>query len=600
MALPINIEDLLKKRKVEGSRIEFKKGWNPTDVYRSICAFANDFDNLGGGYILVGVEEKNGIANRPVTGINVDAVDGILKQMVGFNNMLDPYYLPRTSVEEVDGKPILVIWVPSGVNRPYAVPSDVLAKAKQMKYYIRSGSSSIVAKGEALEELRDMANRVPFDDRPNPNIAMSDISMVLLRDYLAKIGSKLEASLFTQPLNQTLEQMDLMDGPTENRMIKNVAAMMFCEHPEKFFKYTQIDIVTFPEGRTNGPNNFSETTIRGSVPQLINGALTYLKNNIIREFVVKQKDVPESIRYFNYPVQALEEIIVNSLYHRDYQLYEPIEISIEPEGIHILSFPGPDRTISNVAIKEGDRLISRRYRNRRLGDFLKEMDLTEGRSTGIPTVQDELQKNGSPRATIETNDERSFINVFVPIHEGCGDKVILNDPENILDTKDETIDVTKGHQNVTKESNDVTKAESQDVTKSVAKDKSLNVTKDEAINVTKDSQNVTKESNDVTKAEIQGVIKNVTKAKFEDDTKDWTVNVIKEPQFVTKKLSERQELIINLIRQNPLVTIPEMSLKIGVVSRTIKRDIKDLQSEGIITREGGRKEGRWVIIKIPY
>ncbi len=557
MALPINIEDLLKKRKVEGSRIEFKKGLNPTDVYRSICAFANDFDNLGGGYILVGVEEKNGIAS-PVAGINVDAVDGILKQMVGFNNMLDPYYLPRTSVEEVDGKPILVIWVPSGVNRPYAVPSDVLAKAKQMKYYIRSGSSSIVAKGEVLEELRDMANRVPFDDRPNPNIAMSDISMVLLRDYLAKIDSKLEASLFTQPLSQTLEQMDLMDGPTENRMIKNVAAMMFCEHPEKFFKYTQIDIVTFPEGRTNGPNNFSETTIRGSVPQLINGALTYLKNNIIREFVVKQRDVPESIRYFNYPVQALEEIIVNSLYHRDYQLYEPIEISIEPEGIHILSFPGPDRTISNVAIKEGDRLISRRYRNRRLGDFLKEMDLTEGRSTGIPTVQDELQKNGSPRATIETNDERSFINVFVPIHEGCGDKVILNDTENIFDTKGETK------------------------------------------NVTKESECVTKENKNVIKADNQGVIKSISKRKSKNVTKDLTVDVIKEPQYVTKELSERQEIIISLIRQNPLVTTLEMSLKINVVTRTIKRDIKDLQSKGIITREGGRKEGRWVIIKIPY
>ncbi|MBO7134627.1 MAG: putative DNA binding domain-containing protein [Bacteroidales bacterium] len=594
MALPINIEDLLKKRKVEGSRIEFKKGWNPTDVYRSICAFANDFDNLGGGYILVGVEEKNGIAKRPVAGINVDAVDRILKQMVGFKNMLDPYYLPRTSVEEVDGKQILAIWVPSGVNRPYAVPSDVLAKAKQMKYYIRSGSSSIVAKGEALEELRDMANRVPFDDRPNPNITMSDISMVLLRDYLAKIGSKLEASLFTQPLNQTLEQMDLMDGPTENRMIKNVAAMMFCEHPEKFFKYTQIDIVTFPNGRTKDPNNFSETTIRGSVPQLINGALTYLKNNIIREFVVKQKDVPESIRYFNYPIQALEEIIVNSLYHRDYQLYEPIEISIEPDGIHILSFPGPDRTISNVAIKEGDRLISRRYRNRRLGDFLKEMDLTEGRSTGIPTVQDELQKNGSPRATIETNDERSFINVFVPIHEGCGDKVILNDPENILDTKDETIDVTKETENVTKdEAIDVTKVENQRITKNITKAKSKNVTKDGVVNVTK-------ESKDVTKTENQGVINNVTKAKFEDVTNDWTVNVIKEPQYVTKELSERQEIIINLIRQNPFVTIQEMSQKINVATRTIIRDIEDLQSERIIIREGGRKKGRWVIKMIPY
>ena len=47
MALPININDLLNKNKVEGNRIEFKAGWNPSKIYQSICAFANDFDNLG-------------------------------------------------------------------------------------------------------------------------------------------------------------------------------------------------------------------------------------------------------------------------------------------------------------------------------------------------------------------------------------------------------------------------------------------------------------------------------------------------------------------------------------------------------------------------
>ena len=62
MAIPINIEDLLNKRKIESERIEFKEGWNPISIYRSICAFANDIDNLGGGYILVGVKEKEGIA----------------------------------------------------------------------------------------------------------------------------------------------------------------------------------------------------------------------------------------------------------------------------------------------------------------------------------------------------------------------------------------------------------------------------------------------------------------------------------------------------------------------------------------------------------
>ena len=77
MALPINIEDLLNKQKIESNRIEFKKGWNPTKIYQTICAFANDFDNIGGGYILVGVEEENGIAKRPVHGLSESDLDSI-------------------------------------------------------------------------------------------------------------------------------------------------------------------------------------------------------------------------------------------------------------------------------------------------------------------------------------------------------------------------------------------------------------------------------------------------------------------------------------------------------------------------------------------
>ena len=41
MRLPINIEELLGGRAVEGDRIEYKTGWNPDAIYRSVCAFAN-------------------------------------------------------------------------------------------------------------------------------------------------------------------------------------------------------------------------------------------------------------------------------------------------------------------------------------------------------------------------------------------------------------------------------------------------------------------------------------------------------------------------------------------------------------------------------
>lgn len=72
MALAINIEDLLNKQKIESNRIEFKKGWNPASIYHSVCAFANDFDDLGGGYILVGVDSDDaGMAIRPVEGVPI-------------------------------------------------------------------------------------------------------------------------------------------------------------------------------------------------------------------------------------------------------------------------------------------------------------------------------------------------------------------------------------------------------------------------------------------------------------------------------------------------------------------------------------------------
>ena len=420
MALPINIEDLLRKQKIEGSRIEFKAGWNPDSIYHSICAFANDFDNIGGGYILVGVEEENGIAKRPVKGLPTNEIDGILKDMVGFNNKINPYYMPRTSVEEVDGQNILVIWAPSGVNRPYDVRESVVSKNNpKTEWYIRSGSSSIVAKGEVLDELREMANRTPFDDRGNPDISVDDISPMLVLDYLKKIDSKLVTDFHKVPIEDILDKMDLFTGPTERRMLKNVAAMMFCENPAKFFPYTQVEIVLFPNGLEQDPSNMIEIPkISGPVPYMIKATLDYLKTNLIKERIIKPKDKAESEKFFNYPYQAFEEAVVNALYHRDYQEREPVEIRIEPQSVAILSYAGPDRSISMEAIQKAKLLKARRYRNRRLGDFLKELDLSEGRATGIPTIQDELRKNGSQPARIETDDARSYFLIEIPCREG--------------------------------------------------------------------------------------------------------------------------------------------------------------------------------------
>ena len=425
MALPINIDDLLNKQKIESNRIEFKRGWNPDKIYHTICAFATDLENTGGGYILVGVEQdENGIAKRPVKGLPIEDIDDIMRDMVGYDakittsNLRSIAYNSRVSKEEVDGKHILVIWVPTGPNRPYCVPESVVSKGKSpLKYYIRSKASTLEARGETLDEVRALADRTPFDERGNDAIKIEDISEVLVYDYLKTIKSKLAGNFLGRPLMDVLDEMDLLVGPSENRYIKNVAAMMFSEHPEKFFPVTRVDIVIFPEGSEENPDLMIEVPkITGPVPRMIKETLSYLRTNVIKKQITKPSDDEKSNKIFNYPYQAFEEAVVNALYHRDYQEREPVEITIEPDHIDILSYAGPDRSISSEAIRAARKLKARRYRNRRLGDFLKELDLTEGRATGIPTIQKSLRDNGSERASIETNENRTYFLITFPCH----------------------------------------------------------------------------------------------------------------------------------------------------------------------------------------
>ncbi len=86
---------------------------------------------------------------------------------------------------------------------------------------------------------------------------------------------------------------------------------------------------------------------------------------------------------------------------------QAVEVRISREELAILSFPRPDRSIRLEDFEAG-RAISRRYRNRRIGEFLKELDLPEGRSTGVPKILKAMAANGSPPPLFETDDDRAL------------------------------------------------------------------------------------------------------------------------------------------------------------------------------------------------
>ena len=97
--------------------------------------------------------------------------------------------------------------------------------------------------------------------------------------------------------------------------------------------------------------------------------------------------------------------------------------NIVENRIHIVSYPGPDRSISEKSI-EDKNMIARKYRNRRIGEFLKELKLTEGRNTGIPKIKRALKNNGSKEPEFETNETRDYFITTIFMHEGFENKIL--------------------------------------------------------------------------------------------------------------------------------------------------------------------------------
>ena len=414
--LPINLHDLLRQRTIEGERIEYKAGWNPQSVLHTICAFANDFHNLGGGYLVLGVEERGGQPLLPPRGIDPGRIEAVQNELLRLGqSAIQPHYHPLTGVYAVEGQTILVLWAPGGETRPYKARVNLARGATEWAYYIRRHSSTVRARGADERELLSLAATVPFDDRYHQAASLEDLSPRLIEQFLRDVGSDLtrETGLSTEALGR---RMNIVGGPPEVCFPKNVGLLFFNEAPYRFFPATQIDVVWFPDGA--GGDRFEEKEFRGPLSTILREAIDFIARNYLKETVIKHPHQAEAERCWNFPLAAIEEAVVNAIYHRSYEEREPVEVRITPQELTILSFPGADRSIRMEDLQTG-RAISRRYRNRRIGEFLKELDLAEGRSTGIPKILRAMRGNGSPLPVFESDEDRTWFVTRLPVHEAA-------------------------------------------------------------------------------------------------------------------------------------------------------------------------------------
>lgn len=412
MALPLNLEALITGQIVEWERLEFKTGWNPESILHSICAFANDLHNWGGGYIVVGVAESDGQPVLPPVGLKQGQLDTLQKELVGLCQRLTPFYSPVVEPVYFQGAWVVVIWAPGGDTRPYKAPIR-LTKKSDKAYYVRRYAVTCQANPQEERRLLEQTARVPFDDRIQHAAQLQDLNLGLIQSFLQDVGSDLFEQTQRLSFAALCRQMHIARGPEEYLKPVNIGLLLFSPNPQQWFRGACIEVVIFED---EVGDRFREKQFKGPIHHQLKAALAYIENSIIAEEVRKIPHQIETQRFYNYPLLAIKEALANAVYHRSYERQNPIEVNVRPDKIEILSWPGPLPPLNQTRLASGQPVTAKDYRNRRMGDFLKELKLTEGRGTGFPKIRKAMARNGSPAPIFETDADSHYFLTVLPVH----------------------------------------------------------------------------------------------------------------------------------------------------------------------------------------
>ena len=416
--LQINVRDLIQKRTVESARLEFKASWNPhttgSQVLKTICAFANDIDNLNGGYVVIGVEESEGRAVLPAKGLAGNMMDQAQKWIRRQCKARFRGYVPVLAPEVVGNSDVLVVWCPPSEYRPHQAPIAP-NRPNELKYWVRKGSETVDAEASGLlHALMERSTRMPWDNRVTHIAQVDELSERLVREHLYGVGSALRDDPDTIAIYRSMRIIDKVNG---NEAPRNVGLLFFSDLPDRWFPCARIEVVQFAADRAGTVQD--RHVFKGPLTAQLRDCLRYLEG-ISREHLKKELDRSQVKGWVSYPIPALREALVNAVYHRGYRhdILEPTKVGLYPDRMEIISYPGPVPGIEREHLLPNANKASNPVpaRNPRIGEFLKQLGFAEEWRTGLPTIYNSMAKNGSPIPKFDYDEGRQWFRTTLPAH----------------------------------------------------------------------------------------------------------------------------------------------------------------------------------------
>ncbi len=340
----------------ETSRVQFKENiTNPLSAAQELVAFAN----TEGGQIIVGVADKTGA----ITGLSFEDIQRISSLLVNAaSEGVKPPLTIKTESIEISGKKVLVVTVPSGAHKPY--------KDKDGLIFVKNGPDKRkVTSNEEMARLLQASGDLYAEEMPLPFTIADELDA---REFRQFFEEKYQNPLDEADLPRLLANLRLAEG---DRL--NVAgALLFAKHPEKVIPQFFISAVWFAGTDIAGEKYHGSEDIRGTLPQLYQRGLDFMKRALNR---------PQNGKDFNtlgdleIPEVVLKELLVNALIHRDYFIRDSIKIFVFDDRIEIRSPGKLPNNLTEAQIRAGIR----RSRNTILASLAPDVLPYRGIGSGI-------------------------------------------------------------------------------------------------------------------------------------------------------------------------------------------------------------------------
>jgi ATP-dependent DNA helicase RecG len=348
----------------EGHTLEFKVSLpaNLKGVAEEVCAFSN----ASGGYVLVGVNDKNAI-----TGVTIDnAKRSSLQNILG---EISPKLHYEFYIVDVDGKSVAVIDVPSGSNKPYVLSGSI---------YLRQGpNSQKLTSAEEIRSFYQQSDRIYFDEAPCTEADIQkDIPAAHVDDFKGR--ANLNPAI---PEIQVFQNLKLI---TPDGYLKNGAALFFAAEPERFFEKAVMRCVQF-DG-TDKRYISDDKMMTGTLLQQYLKSMDWLKGKLNIRYDIEGAGSGPRIELWEIPETVFKEAIINSLAHRDY--YDKggrITIELFDDRVEIAN---PGGLVSAIPRSEfGKRSLAR---NPLIFGLFEKIRMVEHIGSGITRMRDLMHDEG--------------------------------------------------------------------------------------------------------------------------------------------------------------------------------------------------------------